>query len=357
MDAPSPSAICRVCGSKQVQIAGVVEYFVGYAWTIFDCRACGCRYTRHESSVYNTLHQSGALTYYDEYRELASRAKVHFDCGDAVGLRAFLSRSTKYRFIIDEIEREPPNARLLEFGCSRGYLTSYFILQGRKVLGVDVAPEAVDSARNEFGDHFALTTSETIRAGAPYDVIYHVGMIGCVADPIGITRQLIALLRPGGKLLFNAPWRAACWGRDQLWFDSAPPPDLVTLYPSGFWRRQFAGEVLVREGIQMCTADRSFALALRSAIGRGWQQPRPRSMNWNLEAKAPGSAAHWASHQVERVIGKVANVTGIANLASLKPAEFGLYVKMKQSRSLEARTEGKGEPWHARAFVASPSAL
>ena len=55
-----------------------------------------------------------------------------------------------------------------------------------------------------------------MRRSPPYDVIYHVGLIGCVADPIAFTRRLLAMLKPGGTLLFNAPnrdafaWKGSC---------------------------------------------------------------------------------------------------------------------------------------------------
>ena len=99
---------------------------------------------------------------------------------------------------------------------------------GRPILGIDVSPEASTSARASFGDHFAVGLDA---AQPPYDVIYHVGLIGCVDDPIALTRRLLAMLKPGGLLLFNAPNRDALGLDGQLWLDSAPPPDLVTLFP------------------------------------------------------------------------------------------------------------------------------
>src|SRR5207249_863618 len=150
---------------------------------------------------------SGAISYYSDYRELGAQCCALFERRDLQALRDVLCRTNKYRLIIEHVTRQEPEARLLEIGCSRGYLTSYFILEGRNVLGVDVAAEAVESARAAFGDHFAMAGSSAIDAGGPYDVIYHVGMIGCVGDPVGLTRQLLAKLKPGGRLVFNAPNR------------------------------------------------------------------------------------------------------------------------------------------------------
>src|SRR5688572_5408165 len=93
---------CRICGSPEISEVGEVEYFVGYAWSAYDCAACRCRFTRHDNSVYEALHSSGAIHYYSDYREIARQCKDLFDRADVNGLRNFLSRTSKYRFIIDE---------------------------------------------------------------------------------------------------------------------------------------------------------------------------------------------------------------------------------------------------------------
>ena len=114
----------------------------------------------------------------------------------------------KYRFVIEHVETQPTEARLLEFGCSRGYLTSYLILSGRDILAADSSTEAIETAKAYFGPHFVLADSPRIVASGPYDLIYHVGTIGCVADPIAFTRCLLRLLKPRGRLVFNAPQAA-----------------------------------------------------------------------------------------------------------------------------------------------------
>src|SRR5208337_14431 len=96
---------------------------------------------------------------------------------DRAGLRAVLSEGSKYRFVIDEIDREPADARILEIGSSCGHLTSYFILAGRKITGVDVSANAVAAASTAFGAYFVPAEDPLIDAQAPYDVVFHVGTI------------------------------------------------------------------------------------------------------------------------------------------------------------------------------------
>ena len=157
------------------------------------------------------MHQTGGISYYSHYKNFAQECHAYFARGEKEKLERFLTSVSKYKFIIERAAVEPPTARRLEIGSSRGYLTSYFILNDRHILGVDVSSEAVENARALYGDHF--------EAEGPYDIVYHVGLIGCVADPVKLTRDLLSLLRPGGRLLFNAPNRAARHLAGQVWID------------------------------------------------------------------------------------------------------------------------------------------
>src|SRR5262245_32859040 len=145
--------LCRVCGSKRIRSRGCVKFYFDYSWPIYDCDDCGCRFTPHDSSTYDLLY-SEQSSCYSRYTGQAERCKALFDRGDRAGLRAELSQGSKYRFIIDEIDREPADARILEIGSSRGHLTSYFILNERRITGVDISPKAVAAATAAFGEHF-----------------------------------------------------------------------------------------------------------------------------------------------------------------------------------------------------------
>jgi SAM-dependent methyltransferase len=319
---------CRICGSKKIANRGFVEYYFGYRWPVYDCDHCGCRFTSHDHSTYDLLY-SERSSCYSRYSGQAAICKILFDRRDRAGLRAELSKGAKYRFIIEEIVREPGGARILEIGSSLGHLTSYFVLAGRRITGVDISSKAVAAASAAFGDHFVLAGDPSIEAQAPYDVIFHVGTIGCVADPIGTTRHLLDMLKSGGRLLFNAPNRGGCSLRDQLWFESAPPPDLVTLFRPGFWRDRFGDMALVSEEIEYCSPEQNLVIALRKLAGRRWRKPVPMPLSESERLSAPPPRfADTLWRNFERVVGKLARSTGLLGLAPLYPSEFGLFVKM-----------------------------
>jgi 2-polyprenyl-3-methyl-5-hydroxy-6-metoxy-1,4-benzoquinol methylase len=328
MNAGSSQAPCRVCGGTSVQELGTVEYYKGYAWAVHHCSDCGSRFTKHEEGTYEMLHSQEHSTYV-RYRHLVQRCKVAFDRGSLEGIEAEFADSSKYRMVIEEIRRLPKTACLLEIGSSRGSLSSFPILAGYDVLGIDASEEAVKAARDNFGDHFALPGSPRMKEGAPYDLIYHIGTIGCVADPAGMTRDLLALLKPGGMLVFNAPNVEACALEGQWWLDTVPPPDVVTLFRPGFWIRQFSDLADVNEQVELSEPDRNVSLALARFFRCRWQKPVPEPIQ---SSESPPSSLPWARSKLCRFLERgaryLARKTGLARHVRACPTEFGFFVRM-----------------------------
>jgi len=256
-----------------------------------------------------------------------------FDQGDLAALKRELLATAKYRFIIESVEQHSTSVKLLEIGCSRGYLTSYFILAGYDILGSDVSPEAINAAREAFGAHFVGVCSTVLQKDSAYDVIYHVGTIGCVNDPLGLTTDLLRMLKPGGQLLFNAPNVDSCWLKGQLWLDAAPPPDLVTLFRPGFWQKQFSSAAIVEEEIEMCPAEQAFCIGLRKVSGRSWRRPDPLPLDESVNHYQNGRPENlaWGERIWQRLENnslKIARLTHLLTLAPKQPSPFGLFVKM-----------------------------
>jgi SAM-dependent methyltransferase len=322
---------CRICGANEARTIGEVEYYSGFVRTIFECDACLCRFTKHDPEIYNWLHSTPS-SIYGLYRHLGESTRRLFEGRDLAGLREELSKTAKYKFVIDSVAPYPSKSRLLEIGCARGFLASYFILAGYDIMGTDVSPEAIAGARAAFGDCFALSDSTAIQDRAPYDAIYHTGTIGCVDDPVGLTSHLLKLLKPGGRLYFNAPNADSCWLKGQLWIDAAPPPDVVTLFRPGFWQKLFSGIAEVLEAVEICSPDRAFGIELMKLLGRRWQKPTPFALDasanyYDGRPEENGNNGNiW--HLVERTGGRIGRMTGLARLTPSQPNPFGLFVTL-----------------------------
>ena len=327
----NPTAVhCRICGADGVSKKGDVEFYVGYGWPIYDCVACGCLFTRHDNSAYELLY-SETSPCYSRYITQSDICKTLFDRGDLTGLCKELSQSSKYKFVINAIESEPKQSRVLEIGSSRGHLTSYFILAGRDITGVDVSPTAVAAAAKAFGDHFRVAGDPAIEQHAPYDAIFHVGTIGCLEDPIGMTKDLLRLLKPGGRLLFNAPNRQGLALKGQLWVEGAPPPDLVTMFRPGFWRLKFGALAEVSEDIEIGAPMQNLLVCLRNLAHRNWRAPMPIALRDSARySMPPPKWGDWLWRNFERIVRRIAPSTGLLRWAPAYPAEYGLLVVMKK---------------------------
>ncbi|HKZ78746.1 MAG TPA: class I SAM-dependent methyltransferase [Pyrinomonadaceae bacterium] len=325
----SDSGSCRICNSVNVRRVGDVEYYFGFGHAIYDCLECRSRFTKHDEWIYEALHRE-AGSCYDAYRSFLEQCSRAFDQGNREDLRSLLCKTKKYRFIIERVESQPKSARLLEMGCSRGYLTSYFILAGYEITGADVSETAIASATAAFGDHFVIAGDAAIEESAPYDLVYHVGTIGCVADPLGLTHRLLSLLRPGGKLLFNAPNLDSCYLEKQLWIDSAPPPDLVSIFAPGFWVERFLDEAHVEIQIENCEPQKALEIGLRKLFRRGWQPPYPIPMDGASELYLTDNriTAYPMWRVFEKSVLKLGRETGLSRISPPQPSEFGVFVTM-----------------------------
>lgn len=315
---------CRVCEASARSI-GSVEYYSGFPFEIIQCQACGCRSTTYDPQAYDALY-SEPNSIYGIYNETAARTEKLFKQGDLTALQSELSQSPKYRFVISLASDLPKSAKVLEIGSSRGHLTSYFILRGNPTIGADISREAVKGANEVFGPYFFHIDSPEIANNAPYDLIYHVGTIGCVPDPIGLTRRLLAMLAPNGVLAFNAPVLEACYLKGQLWNDAANPPDLVTLFPSGFFARLFGRTAKVEERLDHMSDRDNIKAALRKAFTR-WKPPTAIPINQSLSDYQSGR-----HHEtiVERGAIKLASKIGLHRWLAKRPTPFGYYVTMSR---------------------------
>ena len=235
---------CRICKSAQVKEIGNYTPYKEYSFVVYDCLNCGCRFVWRGGDIYETLHRLDQSPY-SFHKDIAAKVKEWFDYGKLTEMYEYLTVFPKNKFIIDAIAKLEGPKIILEIGCSLGYLTAYHIISGHEILGVDISPTAVSEASARFGNHFRVIDDNNFARLGTFDVVYHVGTIGCVDDPIGFTRAILDSLKVGGKLFFNCPDVEAAREMKAIWNKGTPPPDLITLFKDSVWRELFAKDVEV----------------------------------------------------------------------------------------------------------------
>lgn len=309
---------CRICGSRAVTVVAPLPCYLDFVAEVFDCGNCGCRWVAHDAQVYERLHQSPGS--YAWHQQVQQQVSGYFAAGDHAAVLRQLRTDPRMDFVLTATAQLPPGSRVLEIGCSRGYLTAGLLAQGHQAVGVDVSVTALADARTAFGEHFLLAGDPAVDQGLPWDAIVHVGTIGCVADPLGLTRHWLTLLRPGGVLVFNAPDRAPC---DQLgtpWVSGTLPPDLVTLFPAGFWAAHFAAAAEV-------TVTTRHADPVSAWFGR---LLAPRVLPWRAGLYAPRPLLdRWFAWR-RRGWRLLARLLALVRKPAPVAADFGVYVSMRR---------------------------
>lgn len=120
---------------------------------------------------------------------------------------------------LDRLAAVPPG-RLLDVGCGRGDLGSWFVRRGWEVTGVEPSPEACVVARARGIDARAGVLADVSLEPASYDAVVFRQSLEHVLDPVGDLRRALTALREDGLVIISVP-NLGCWQRRRFagaWF-------------------------------------------------------------------------------------------------------------------------------------------
>jgi SAM-dependent methyltransferase len=113
-----------------------------------------------------------------------------------------------------------PPGRLLEIGCGRGDLGTWFIGRGWSVTGVEPSEGACAVARRRGIDAREGVVADVELEPASYDAVVFRQSLEHVSDPVADVRRVVEALRPGGTAIVSVP-NFGCWQRHRFggsWF-------------------------------------------------------------------------------------------------------------------------------------------
>jgi len=101
----------------------------------------------------------------------------------------------------------PSGGRLLEIGCSSGYLTHHFLGRVESMVGLDINPAALASARGRH-PHLRAVCSDVERlpfADGSFDAVVMLEVIEHTRSDTAAVAEIRRVLRVGGTLILSTP--------------------------------------------------------------------------------------------------------------------------------------------------------
>jgi len=227
-------ADCPVCGAKECRFLDHFRPYSDVDWTfdIFSCITCGARFALRDPAIdyYDILHTTEGSSYSPHY-EMAATVRGFLENRRLDACERYLKRAAqKYGEVIDFIKKKRKPLSILEIGSTTGFMTAFLRGRGHEAEGIDISQRAIRYAQSTFGPFFSDRPSK-----AHYDLIFHLGLIGCLDQPRAFLKETLTLLSEEGEMIFNAPNVKSAEELGELWV-STPPPDLVTLFHDGSFR-------------------------------------------------------------------------------------------------------------------------
>lgn len=109
----------------------------------------------------------------------------------------------RYRFILDELK---PQSKILEVGCFLGRYCDYFKSQGHDPIGIDLSSKVIEEGKKLFPNlDLRVTSGEMDREfdQNQFDAVIASEVIEHVLHPDEFLKQIVNVLKPGGRLLLT----------------------------------------------------------------------------------------------------------------------------------------------------------
>ncbi len=185
-------------------------------------------------------------------------------------------KQASFRHFLSHLPRQARRGRLLDVGCALGFGLRAAGEAGFDAWGIDVSAEAIERARQEFGERVAVgALGPDVLPGLRFDVITLIDVLEHLPDPAVLLAAARGRLAPDGRILAVLPNAASAmrWLLGRRWPHYVPehlfhwtPGSLRRFLASSGWR-----VVELRTGIRKVFTAR-YLVAYRRHQGR-WIPP------------------------------------------------------------------------------------
>jgi 2-polyprenyl-3-methyl-5-hydroxy-6-metoxy-1,4-benzoquinol methylase len=202
MALPDKCPLCYAGPDKQAVVTShVFGGGEGRSHAFFHCHCCDVRYQHpglspEEEARFYAAEFEGFMASRAGNKGGWHKAEEHIAANDP----------TRHRRMIYLSPHLNSNSNLLEVGCSSGFMLLPLKEAGHSCTGIE--PSGVFS---EFVKSRGLTVYDSLDQlqrsvpNAQFDIILHFFVLEHIADPLSFLKAQLALLKPGGKIIFEIP--------------------------------------------------------------------------------------------------------------------------------------------------------
>lgn len=191
---------CRLCDAPVEPYTSNLYVLDGEHFDLVRCSRCGVVFV----DPFPDLKRIEAL-YNDEY----FRRDYSFGIVEGDYLASEAVREGEYRRILSRIARLTDGRSLLEIGCAAGAFLKEARSQGWNVVGVDISPWAVKTARDRFD--LDVRQGKLIEQNFPaanFDAVFFGDLLEHLPDPIGFLNEVKRVVKSrdnGGVVVAKVP--------------------------------------------------------------------------------------------------------------------------------------------------------
>ncbi len=194
---------CRICGATgdQQQVRANTVFGGKPEHKFFECSECGAIYLFPVPS-----EEEEKRFYKQEFeRYMATRAGVERDWTNAEKHIQTNQDQVKRRWAFIE-EYLKPEQKLLEIGCSTGFMLDRFREYGADVSGIELSDEFLPFLRQR--GHKVYSSIEILKKDNPevkFDIITHFFVFEHMRDPFSFLESTYSMLKSGGYIIAEVP--------------------------------------------------------------------------------------------------------------------------------------------------------
>lgn len=214
---------CPICENSNSQV--IYKNYPGYlkdsSYEINKCFNCDSHFIvpkEDSHKIYDIIYSSVNTFGYDRYYRYSKFVKEKKDP------LKFLAYSEPSYYPVYQFVKDKTKLRVLEIGCSYGYLSYALHKKGFYVKALDVASKAIKVARENFGDYFFnMDLKEFIyQSSERFDLIIAIELIEHLEKPIEFLSNCKKLLNRNGKIILTTP-NKDYYLTNSIWQTDLPP--------------------------------------------------------------------------------------------------------------------------------------